>query len=202
MLEVEIKAALGNPAKEAQAKGASVETKIRIQEAAEKAGFIRGPEVREIDVYFNGNDRNFMKTDEALRLRTCRDLKTDAAETLITYKGPKLDQVSSTRREYETVVGSFQVMRDLLTALGYQEAFTVDKTRQKWDLPPAGGRFRTTLCLDTVAGLGEYLELETLAESESQRQAAVDELLQLLDRLGVCREHLTRKSYLELLMRL
>ena len=34
----------------------------------------------------------------------------------------------------------------------------------------------------------------------SDREAAVEELLTLLDTLGVSREALTRKSYLELLM--
>ena len=56
-----------------------------------------------------------------------------------------------------------------------------------------------TLCLDEVTGLGAYLELETLAPSEEDREAAVNRLLTLLDRLGVSRDRLTRHSYLELL---
>ena len=58
MLEVEIKAALTG------------HTKEQFKKAAEKLGFIKGGTLQEIDVYFNGNDRNFMKTDEALRLRS------------------------------------------------------------------------------------------------------------------------------------
>lgn len=188
MVEVEIKSAIG------------VLTKEQLQKAAEKIGFVQADSLREIDVYFNGNDRNFIKTDEALRLRSCRNHKAETCETFITYKGPKLDQESSTRLEYETGVGDLLVMKDLLTALGYKEVFTVDKTRQEWKLPPAAGRAEVTLCLDTVAGLGDYLELETLTMSENERETAVEELLQLLDQLGVARDYLTRKSYLELLM--
>lgn len=188
MVEVEIKSAIG------------VLTKEQLQEAAEKMGFVQADSLREIDVYFNGNDRNFIKTDEALRLRCCHNHRAETCETFITYKGPKLDQESSTRLEYETGVGDLSVMKDLLTALGYKEVFTVDKTRQEWKLPPAAGRAEVTLCLDTVAGLGDYLELETLTELTEQRQAAVEELLQLLDNLGVSRNYLTRKSYLELLL--
>ena len=153
--------------------------------------------MQEIDVYFNGNDRNFMKTDEALRLRSVRDLDAGTCETFITYKGPKLDQASSTRMEFETAVGDLSVMKDLLAALGYKEVFTVDKTRQEWKHTSAN----VTLCLDSVKGLGDYLELETLAESEDQREAAVETLLQFLRDLGVQKKNLTRKSYLELLIR-
>ena len=185
MLEVEIKAAVTG------------HTKEQFKKAAEKLGFIKGGTLQEIDVYFNGNDRNFMKTDEALRLRSVRDLDAGTCETFITYKGPKLDQASSTRMEFETAVGDLAVMKNLLAALGYKEVFTVDKTRQEWKHKSAN----VTLCLDSVAGLGDYLELETLAESEDQREAAVETLLQFLSDLGVPKENLTRKSYLELLIR-
>ncbi len=185
MLEVEIKASLGALKKE------------QLQEAAIGMGFVQAGTLQEIDVYFNGNDRNFMKTDEALRLRSVRDLDAGTCETFITYKGPKLDQASSTRMEFETAVGDLSVMKNLLAALGYKEVFTVDKTRQEWKHTPAN----VTLCLDSVAGLGDYLELETLTESEDQREAAVETLLQFLSDLGVPKENLTRKSYLELLIR-
>lgn len=74
MLEVEIKAALGD------------KTPALIEGIAERNGFVRAEMLREIDVYFNGNDRNFMKTDEALRLRSCEKLGENTGETLITYK--------------------------------------------------------------------------------------------------------------------
>lgn len=188
MLEVEIKADLGELKKE------------EIQGSAAEMGFVPADSLQEIDIYFNGNDRNFIKTDEALRLRSCRNLTTGSSETFITYKGPKLDQKSSTRQEYETAVGNLAVMRNLLTALGYKEVFTVDKMRREWKMPSADGKAAVTLCLDSVAGLGDYLELETLTKAEGERDAAVEQLLQLLDKLGISRDHLTRKSYLELLM--
>lgn len=186
MLEVEIKAALGD------------KTPALIEGIAERNGFVRAEMLREIDVYFNGNDRNFMKTDEALRLRSCEKLGENTGETLITYKGPKMDTVSNTRTEYETQVGDLETMRNLLVSLGYQAAFTVEKTRQEWKLSVADGAV-ATLCLDTVKNLGSYLELETLVETEEEKETAVERLLALLDSFGVSRENLTRKSYLELL---
>ena len=70
MLEVEIKADLGELKKEA------------IQGSAAEMGFVPADSLQEIDIYFNGNDRNFIKTDEALRLRSCRNLTTGAPRPL------------------------------------------------------------------------------------------------------------------------
>src|SRR5690242_8827045 len=50
---------------------------------------------RDIDHYFNAPDRDFARTDEALRLR-----RIDAAN-FVTYKGPKQDAQTKTRTEIE-----------------------------------------------------------------------------------------------------
>ena len=50
---------------------------------------------RETDRYFNAPDRDFARTDEALRLRQAGRLN------ILTYKGPKLDALSKTRSEIE-----------------------------------------------------------------------------------------------------
>ena len=156
--------------------------------------FSEQPAVQQTDVYFNAPDRDFRKTDEALRLRTVVTLPDGAAQTLVTYKGPKLDKTSSTRRELETAAEDFETMRQLFCALGYTAVYTVKKTRRSFT---CGAK---TVCLDSVDGLGNFMELEAVLPDGSDREAAVEELLTLLDTLGVSREALTRKSYLELLM--
>lgn len=186
MLEVEIKACLGDI------------TIKELQTAAERRGFVFDKTLHEVDIYFNGNNRDFLKTDEALRLRSYKNLTAGTGETVVTYKGPKLDKVSNTRLEYETQIGDLKIMKDLLTALGYQAVFSVEKTREEWALYKEGSP-RVTLCLDEVKNLGSYLELETLVEKEEEKQAAVEELLALLDGFKIQRENLTRKSYLEML---
>ena len=183
MLEVELKAVL------------TPEQAAGLPDRLAALGYAPGALLRETDVYWNGDSRDFRRTDEALRLRTAEDLKTHTAETLLTYKGPKRDGRSNTRTEYETAVGSMAAARGLLRALGFRDLFTVDKTRREFS------RGKVTVCLDSVAGLGEYLELEILLEDAERREAAVDTLLALLDTLGVRREALRRESYLELLLR-
>ena len=44
-----------------------------------------------------------------------------------------------------------------------------------------------------------FLELEILVPGEEQREAAVSRLLALLEELGIPRDRLSRRSYLELL---
>ncbi len=181
MLEIEIKAKCPRSPDE-------------IGQALNALGFERQETREEIDIYFNGNDRDFRKTDEALRLRSARLLPDGASEAFITYKGPKLDDRSQTRREIEVAVGHLNDMKLLLEQLGYQAIFTVKKQRRHYR------RDSVTACVDQVEGLGNYLELEQLSQTMEARGETVEQLLALLDRLHISRDNLTRKSYLELLM--
>lgn len=183
MLEAELKVSLGD---------------LTAEELAERAialGFVPGEQVRERDLYFNGADRDFRRTDEALRLRQVQRLPDGPQESLVTYKGPKLDQVSNARTEYETGVSDGETAARLLEALGYRPFATVEKLRRTYR------RGEVTLCLDKVTDLGDFLELEILASGEEEREAAVARLLALLEELGVPRDRLSRRSYLELLIK-
>lgn len=183
MTEVELKAAL--TAAQAADLGAELA----------RLGFMAEKTMEETDLYFNGEgERDFRKTDEALRLRRCKALPTGACLTLLTYKGPKLDSRSSARTEYETEVGDLDTAERILHALGFHALYTVKK--QRTELRSGA----VTACLDQVDGLGAYLELETLLSDGEARESAVERLLRLLDALAVSREALTRASYLELLI--
>ena len=181
MLEVELKASLAG-----MSAGA-------LSDRALELGFLPAERVRETDVYFNGPGRDFRRTDEALRLRSVQVLPDGPWESLLTYKGPKLDRVSNTRTEHETAVADGETARRLLEALGCRALAAMDKVRRAYRLG------EVTLCLDEVPGLGDFLELEILAADEACREAAVERLLELLDGLGVDRDRLCRRSYLELL---
>lgn len=187
MLEVEIKARLTD------ADPPALATRLA------KRGFVPEQTVEERDRYYNGNDRDFRETDEALRLRSVRDLDTGAAATQITYKGPKQTQASMARLERETAVGDPAAMADILERLGYRRVLTVAKTRRRYS------RGAITACLDEVAGLGAFLELEQLVDDATpgldyRRAMAEAALLALLDDLGLPRHALTRRSYLEQLL--
>ena len=179
MLEAELKASLGDMSVEA------------LLDRALARGFAPEGAVRERDVYFNGAGRDFRRTDEALRLRSVV-LLDGTRKSLVTYKGPKLDQVSNARTEYETAVSDGETAEKLLEALGYRPLAVVDKVRRTYRMEDV------TLCLDEVEGLGGFLELEILVPAEEGREEAVGRLLALLDGLGISRDRLSRRSYLEL----
>lgn len=56
-----------------------------------------------------------------------------------------------------------------------------------------------TACLDSVEGLGEYLELEILVEQEEDRQQALQQIEERLLSLGYSMQDTTRISYLSML---
>ena len=63
--------------------------------------------------------------------------------------------------EYEFVVNDGNVARQMLTALGWQEIVTVDKVRLESKTKDY------TICIDEVAGLGLFIELEILTEDDA-----------------------------------
>lgn len=152
-----------------------------------------GPAQQQSDRYFNHPAHDFAQTDEALRIRSVGDAN------FITYKGPRLDQVSKTRQEIELPLdhGPQQAQRyaELLTALKFREVATVTKSRREAAIAWDGGTVE--VMLDWVEGLGAFLELE-IGASEAEVPAATARLLSLAAALELGQSE--RRSYLELLL--
>lgn len=147
--------------------------------------------IHQVDHYFNHPARDFGRTDEALRLRQVGE------QNFITYKGPKIDPATKTRRELELplpggadVNGQFS---GLLKALGFVSVAIVRKTRQAGSLSWSG--HEVEVALDDVQDLGRFVELELLAD-DGGLDAAKAALAALADRLNLGASE--RRSYLEL----
>jgi adenylate cyclase class 2 len=149
--------------------------------------------VEQVDQYFNHPARDFAQTDEALRLRSVGE------KNFITYKGPKLDAATKTRREIELPLANGQAalaqFAELLTALGFRSVATVKKTRRLFHI--AWQEKNAEAAVDDVAGVGHYLELE-LSATEAEVEAAKSCIASLASRLGLVATE--RRSYLELLL--
>ena len=162
-----------------------VELKLKIRDKAEitaslkQLGFTEEELVVETDTYYTAAHHDFAALDEALR---------------ITYKGAKLDQTSMTRKELETEIGDAETGREILEYIGFVPVPPVEKQRQYWK------NGTITACVDNVKGLGDYLELEILADEEAQREEALEKLERILNQLGYCMQDTTRTSYLSMLM--
>lgn len=166
-----------------------VEVKARAKpETLEKIlalGAIFLKEEKHIDVYFNSSIRDFRKTDEALRIRA----KEEGAR--LTYKGPKLDTETKSRKELTVKIDSPERMAEILTSLGFVSSAKVIKRRTKYALGDI------TFALDDVQGLGLFLEIEAKASGDADLEDQRRKVISLLSQLGLGES--IRKSYLELL---
>jgi adenylate cyclase class 2 len=149
--------------------------------------------LQEADQYFNAPDRDFARTDEALRLRRL------GAANRVTYKGPKRDRQTKTRLEIEVPFArGAQAATDfsrLLVSLGYRPVRVVSKQRHVYHIRRS--KFEVEVCLDRVQDLGSFVELEVLAAADHLEEAR-SVLLALAAELGL--RDSERRSYLELLL--
>lgn len=150
-------------------------------------------EREERDLYFNAPHRDFARSDEAVRIRQVGE------SNWLTYKGPRTDAHTKTRREIEVPLAAgsaaFEAARNWLEVLGFRPVRQVHKKRRVYELERNSRRIHVSL--DDVPGLGEFVELEILA-TEGDFPAAKAELLQLAAELQLTRQE--RRSYLEMVL--
>ena len=119
---------------------------------------------------------------------------SDETTSFLTYKGAKLDTVSTTRKELETRIEDADIAREILISLGYKKLYPVTKLRQYYH------KGRMTACVDQVESLGSFLELEILVDSPEQKESALQSIEALLLDMGSSLKETTRKSYLSMLL--
>ena len=159
--------------------------------------------VEQVDRYFAHPCRDFARTDEALRLRR------DGDNVAITWKGPRIDAATKTRREIELPLAAavdpadprhpadatIRQWGELLESLGFRPVLTVAKRRRPARVPWQGTEVE--VAIDRVAGLGDFIELE-LQASQGEVPLARAVIESLARELGCTNAE--RRSYLELLL--
>lgn len=156
----------------------------KIEEAIIGLGGSFDREEIQVDTYFGHPLRDFKESDEALRIRT-----VNSSDFFVTYKGPKVDDLTKTREEIEVGVGDFIKIRGIFEKLGFFEVFTVEKNRRYFVLDDS------LIMLDRVVDLGDFVEVELEKEEYDP-----DEVLDVLRSLGIEDEDFERRSYLGLLL--
>lgn len=145
------------------------------------------------DHYFNAPHRDFAQTDEALRIRRI------GAGNRVTYKGPRREGPAKTRLEIEVGLADGEEpaadFARLLTALGFRPVAVVSKQRVGYHLRRGG--FDLEVCLDEVAEVGRFVEVEILAP-EGSLDRARHVLQDVSAELGL--QNSERRSYLEMLL--
>ena len=147
--------------------------------------------VVQVDTYYDAPHRDFGETDEALRIR--RETHDGETTARVTYKGPLVEAASKTRREVETGVDDGDRLDEVFDALGFTPAAVVEKERERYALGD------DTVTLDSIADLGEFVEIEREVP-ESDLESAREGVVAHLRDLGLDPDDQIRTSYLGLLL--
>jgi adenylate cyclase, class 2 len=177
------------PRLEVEAKAAAKDLKA-VEAKLGRLGAVLEANKVERDEYWAHPARNFGETDEALRLRiTTADDGGGWSGADLTYKGPKLDAVTKSRREEKVDLGvdAVPALRRVLEGLGFRPFATVTKERREFE---AAG---LTVCLDRVEEVGDYVEVELVTDNLEAGRVRV---LDFFKELGLNPSE--RRSYLEL----
>lgn len=155
-----------------------------------------GPTVAQSDAYLAHPSRDFAVTNEALRLRT------EGTANKITYKGPKLGGPAKTREEveigYEPGAESLEGMGRIFEALGFKPVAVVRKSRRPFRLNYRGREVEVGL--DRAEGLGDFAEVEALAEGPDDLAAAQEAVIALAAELGLAQDQFETRSYLRMVL--
>lgn len=174
MIEIEVKARVDDPKRFERAIIALGATPIGIE--------------NQTDTYYNSQHGDFGKTDEALRIRV------QDGRYFLTYKGPKMDSVSKTRKEFQVDISDADGMGKILTSLGFFPVATVTKKRKNFRL----GDF--IIALDDVRNLGNFMEIEISVNDSGKYEEKVESIFKFFERLGIGRKSTIRRSYLEMML--
>ena len=176
MIEVEIKAKIQNHKK-------------ALEKIMDIGGKYSHTEIQR-DIYFNGESRDFRDTDEALRIREIP--VGDDFKLILTYKGPKLDSQTKTRKEVEVEIDDKEKMTEILISLGYKPSAIVNKVRRifKYD--------EYTITVDKLKSLGYYMEIEYVTDNEEDIGIIQEKIFDIFNKLGI-NDGFEKTSYLELL---
>jgi adenylate cyclase class 2 len=171
-----------------------IEVKVRaghrqVKDALQNMGARSIGVEKQSDTYYNAPHRDFAITDEALRIRCVN------GASVLTYKGKKLDTVSKTREEFETAVEG-DTTRSILLSLGFTQSGHVRKSREIY-------RYQDfIICLDTVETLGEFVEVELMADDDhsSNLEFHSKRIFDFLEKIGIHESESIRTSYLEMML--
>lgn len=144
---------------------------------------------RQEDTYFKSSFRNFEGTGEILRVR-----KRIPGSDVVTFKGPKLKSEVKAREEIEVNIENSSEAMKLLKKLGYEPWITIEKERETYQFN------KFTVSLDKVKDLGHFMEIETKIEGIQSRLEVEQKILNLLNKIGISKNLIERKTYLELIL--
>ncbi|TFG20156.1 MAG: class IV adenylate cyclase [Promethearchaeota archaeon] len=166
-------------------------------------------DINHSDTYYKlpVGQRDFAKTDEALRLRRIEEFDARMVETLdpeisadLTYKGPKIDTETKTRKELVTSIGDPDNLELILKSLGIRPILTLEKKRRLYTLD--FNTLHIEILIDEIEHLeGYYSECEIICMDEEEMEEGKKTIFGMMEKLGYDKSDSILKSYLELVIK-
>ena len=153
-----------------------------VRELLEGKNFIFEPEKKQEDIVYmcSRNYDNFLTkiTSPVLRIRLVGN------ENIFTLKKSRSNELDSI--EYETHISDKDSLDKIIKLLDYKEIVRVDKTRFE------SKNKDISICLDRVAGLGDFIELEKITDEKADPKVIQRELKELFLSWGIGGEEVTK----------
>ncbi|MBU2103888.1 class IV adenylate cyclase [Patescibacteria group bacterium] len=154
----------------------------------EAAGCVFTDAVHQDDVTYATTKESmdaFMRAKVFVRIR-----KIKGGDTVFTVKYDDQRHVlGMAATEHEVTVNSAEELEQMLLLMGFVKIVRVQKTRRKTTYK------NYELCVDDVEELGSYMEIEKLAEKDADPRAVHEELVGVLESLGIDLEGRVSKGY-------
>lgn len=144
------------------------------------------------DTYFDTPTRDLDREDRELRVRTVHG--PDSTRSVLTYKGARVDDVTGSKPESESVVEDAEAVKAILRGLGYAPSIAFSKRCRNYTFEAAGRRMLATLVRIPELD-GTYIELETMVTDDTELPAALDDVRSVLRDLGIEDKDLTNELY-------
>lgn len=168
-----------------------IEVKLRVnnlseleQKLKEKDCVLSAPLNQHDIVYSRGSISEWEESKEGDIILRIRNQDGVAEFNLKQQQSSELDNL-----EYETKVESPEALHQILLTLGWHPEVEVKKVRRKGKL----GEYE--ICLDEVDQLGSFVELEKLTDDNADPVKVQEELLSVMESLGVPRSNLEVRGY-------
>ncbi len=120
---------------------------------------------RQIDTYYSPPNESFLGKPRYLRIR--ESIHGRKIKARFEYHVPYGRYAA---REYEVAIGDAHTLYDILKRLGFVRELVVRKVREEWE---RGG---VEIELDRVQGLGNFVELEVMGQSQLLALKRIDKL--------------------------
>jgi len=166
---------------------ASVSNKQALVNILRDKGVELSPPITQRDQVFGRLGVLGGSNNDAPWLRIRSETKNGNTVQIFTLKKSVTNQLDSI--EHETEIADDKELAQIITHLGFESYSDLTKTRQKAQLGDI------EICVDTVDGLGDFIEVEKLTGEDANYDEVAAELWEVLERFGVNRSDQVTDGY-------